>query len=60
MTTAMVLLVQVVARWVITLVVVHAHGSRVALVQLTEYMPAGSVKLPNARMVKKSLQLYNQ
>lgn len=53
---AMVLLVQVIAIFIITTVMMHAHGCRMAAVQLIKNMPAISVKILCMDIAKNLLQ----
>ena len=55
--TAMVLLVQVITFFIIALVMVHAHGSRMALVQPVKNMLAVRIAVSKAGMAKQLLQL---
>ena len=54
---AMVLLVQVVAFFIFALVMVHAHGRRMALVQPVKNMLAVSIKTLCISIAKNLLQL---
>ena len=54
---AMILLVQVIAFFIIAHVMVHAHSSRMALVQPVKNMLAVRIDVSNACMAKQLLQL---
>ena len=56
----MVLLVQMIAVCIIATVVVHAHGRRVAMVQLMKYMLAYHIELFYARVRKQLLKVSSR
>ena len=55
--TAMILLVQVIAFFIIAHVMVHAHGGRMALVKPVKNMLAVRITVSEACMAKQLLQL---